>query len=91
MSAANLLDELTDTGATILAEYFAKANLTEILTDETRTLTLFAPTNEAFDQLEPASKDQLNRGGGHSTEVAFTLLIQQPRVRISVIKQQCTA
>ena len=63
MSAANLLDELTDTGATILAEYFAKANLTEILTDETRTLTLFAPTNEAFDQLEPASKDQLNSGG----------------------------
>ena len=62
MSAANLLDELTDTGATILAEYFAKANLTEILTDETRTLTLFAPTNEAFDQLEPASKDQLIRG-----------------------------
>ena len=64
MSAANLLDELTDTGATILAEYFAKANLTEILTDETRTLTLFAPTNEAFDQLEPASKDKLIKGGG---------------------------
>ena len=48
-----MLDELHDTGATIFADYFSKANLSNLLADQSRTLTLFAPTNEAFDELEP--------------------------------------
>jgi uncharacterized surface protein with fasciclin (FAS1) repeats len=55
------LDELNDAGATILSEFFERANLSEILTDETRTLTLFAPTNKAFEELEPTGEENFDK------------------------------
>jgi uncharacterized surface protein with fasciclin (FAS1) repeats len=58
--AGNIIDELNGVGATILVDYLVKANLSELLTDEERQFTLFAPINDAFEQLDPSGKKNLS-------------------------------
>ena len=57
--AGNILEELNEAGATTLAEYFERANMSDILTSD-GPFTLFAPTNEAFDELTPSLRDSLD-------------------------------
>ena len=57
--AGNIIDELNGVGATILVDYLVKANLSELLTDDERQFTLFAPINDAFEQLDPSGKKNL--------------------------------
>ncbi len=57
--AGNILEELNEAGATTLAEYFERANMSDVLTSD-GPFTLFAPINEAFDELTPALRDSLD-------------------------------
>ena len=41
--AGTIFEELNETGATIFADYFSKANLSNLLDDESRPVTIFAP------------------------------------------------
>ena len=41
--AGTIFEELNETGATIFADYFSKANLSNRLDDESRPVTIFAP------------------------------------------------
>ena len=59
--AGNILEELQGVGATIFADYLVKANLSDLLTNDDNEFTLFAPTNEAFDQLEKSGKKILRK------------------------------
>ncbi|GFT50127.1 periostin [Nephila pilipes] len=48
-----------DLGATTFVDYLNEAGLTERLTTPGEAITLFAPTNEAFQQLSPSDQESL--------------------------------
>ncbi|GIX78565.1 transforming growth factor-beta-induced protein ig-h3 [Caerostris extrusa] len=48
-----------DLGATVFVDYLNEAGLTERLRRPGEAITLFAPTNEAFEQLSPADQESL--------------------------------
>ncbi|CAL1292127.1 unnamed protein product [Larinioides sclopetarius] len=48
-----------DLGATVFVDYLNEAGLTERLRTPGEVITLFAPTNEAFEQLSPADQESL--------------------------------
>ena len=51
--APRIIGVLEDEGATTLLDLIEKANLTDVLNDRDATYTIFAPTNEAFEKLDP--------------------------------------
>lgn len=55
----NVLHTARDLGATLFVDYIKEAGLAERLDRPGETITLFAPTNEAFQQMAPLDQEDL--------------------------------
>ena len=87
--AGNLLEELNQAGATTLVDYFERANLSDILTSE-GPYTLFAPINEAFDELDPKLRDTLDNDEEFLSEL-LSYHVVQGKILAKSLPEQTTA